>query len=60
MKKGFSLVELLVGLMITLFLASAILVFLTTSNYGFQIHRDLIKDRNELKHSLILSGHLWD
>jgi prepilin-type N-terminal cleavage/methylation domain-containing protein len=60
-KQGFTLLELLVGITISLFLVSGMAVFLGNASYGFQSHKAVVKDRGELKRSLnILARDLME
>ncbi len=59
--RGFSLIELLVGILISLFLAAAMSFFIGNASYEFQSHKSIIKDRGHLKKAMhILSRDLME
>ena len=51
-KKGFSLPELMVSLLVSLFLSGAMLFFAGSASYSFQTQRDTVNDRSVLKHTM--------
>lgn len=52
--KAFSLVELMVGLLVNLFLVAAIAAFMGSTSYGFQKHKQVVMDRGHLRRNLAM------
>lgn len=53
-QSGFSIIELLIGLSISLLLVSAMAVFIGEASYGFQSQKDVTRDRGQIRRSLSL------
>ena len=61
MKKGFSLIELLVGILIGLILIGMMAVFMGDVSYVFQDQKMMVKDRGQLQRNmLIMSRELME
>lgn len=56
-RAGFSLIELLIGLVISLFLAFGMAFFVGNASYGFHSHKSIVKDRGQLKKGLHILSH---
>lgn len=56
-RAGFSLIELLIGLVISLFLAFGMTFFVGNASYGFHSHKSIVKDRGQLKKGLHILSH---
>jgi len=54
MKRAFSLVEMMVGLLISLILVSLMAVFFGDVSYIFQDHKTTIRDRSQLQRNLLI------
>ena len=52
--KGYTLIELLVGLVISLMLISAMTMFMGNASYSFQTNKSVVQDRGELRRSLAM------
>ncbi|MCB1042424.1 MAG: prepilin-type N-terminal cleavage/methylation domain-containing protein [Acidobacteria bacterium] len=61
MNRGFTLIELMIGLLIGMFLAAAMTFFIGNASHNFQGHKNIVKDRSHLKKGLyVLSRELME